>query len=376
MNSTACRACGGSSGDTVLDLGEQPPCDLFPLADDVGPDPVYPLQMWLCDGCGLAQLRADPMLAEEPRGVEPAALGAQATEAVELIGAAGVLEGRSSVAEYGSPHGGSWLGLLARRGVMNVGPSDTADLIIDSFGLMHAADQRSALREREQRLNVGGILLLQFHSLDAILRHGQWNVLRHGHFAYYSTTALDQILTPHGLHATAIWRFDLYGGTYLLAVRRASESSTSFDNDLSETLSNDRAVGVRNPKVLRKLQNEAESHAVSLRNWLLSQQAERRAVLGYGAASRAVSLLVRAGIDRSLLAGIVDASPAKQGRRMPGTDVPIVEPSVLADRSPLSVLLFVPDLLDEVRDAFPEVESGGGRWVDAESPNLEPEASG
>jgi hypothetical protein len=31
------------------------------------------------------------------------------------------------------------------------------------------------------------------------------------------------------------------------------------------------------------------------------------------------------------------------------------------------VLLFVPDLLAEVRAAFPEVETAGGRWVDVES---------
>jgi hypothetical protein len=31
------------------------------------------------------------------------------------------------------------------------------------------------------------------------------------------------------------------------------------------------------------------------------------------------------------------------------------------------VLLFVPDLLAEVRHAFPQVEESGGSWVDAEA---------
>ena len=50
---------------------------------------------------------------------------------------------------------------------------------------------------------------------------------------------------------------------------------------------------------------------------------------------------------------------------MPGTDIPVVGPAELAARRPDAVLLFVPDLLAEVRDAFPEVEAAGGRWVDA-----------
>jgi len=62
----ACRACRGTSGDLVLDLGLQPACDYFPPAGDAGPDPEYPLQMWLCASCGLAQLMDDPTAPESP----------------------------------------------------------------------------------------------------------------------------------------------------------------------------------------------------------------------------------------------------------------------------------------------------------------------
>src|SRR6202012_1673654 len=115
MDKHACRACRGSAGDLVLDLGEQPACDYFPRANDLGPDPVYPLQMWLCSSCGLAQLLADPTVPEEPRGTQPAALVAQAAGAGEKVGVAGLLSDRRVVAEYGSRHGGSWLDLLADR---------------------------------------------------------------------------------------------------------------------------------------------------------------------------------------------------------------------------------------------------------------------
>ena len=76
-------------------------------------------------------------------------------------------------------------------------------------------------------------------------------------------------------------------------------------------------------------------------------------VLGYGAASRAVALLRWAEADQSLIRAVVDASPAKQGLRMPGTDIPIVSPDRLAHYRPAAVVLFVADLLPEVRTAFP-----------------------
>ena len=99
MNNHSCRACHSRSGLLVLDLGEQPACDYFPKWDDPGPDPVYPLQMWLCSSCGLAQLLTDPTLAEEPKGTEPAALVAQAADAVGRGGAAGLLPAGARVTE-------------------------------------------------------------------------------------------------------------------------------------------------------------------------------------------------------------------------------------------------------------------------------------
>src|SRR5262249_6956358 len=92
-----------------------------------------------------------------------------------------------------------------------------------------------------------------------------------------------------------------------------------------------------------------------------------RKVLGYGAASRAVALLCHAHVSRELLPAVVDASPAKQGLRMPGTDIPVTDPAELASNRPDAVVLFVPDLLAEVRNAYPELETAGGRWVDAEA---------
>jgi hypothetical protein len=371
MSEHSCRACRGTEGLLVLDLGEQPACDYFPAAGDPGPDPVHPLQMWLCASCGLAQLVADPTVPEEPRGAEPAALVAQAAAAVGAIAAAGLLTGARTAAEFGSPHGGSWLGLLAGRGLAPVADGEPADIVLDCFGLMHAPDQGAALAQRAARLAPGGVLLLQYHALDTIIRLGQWNALRHGHYAYYSTTALTRMLAAAGLRPTAAWSFELYGGTVLLAARRdgdpAGQPGAQPDAELAALLARDAATGVTDPAALAGLQASVQDCANALHAWLAGQQAAGRSVLGYGAASRAVALLRSAGAGRDLLPAVADASPGKQGLRMPGTDIPVVAPAQLARRRPDEVLLFLSDLLPEVRAAYPEVEAEGGRWVDVET---------
>jgi hypothetical protein len=370
MTEMTCRACRQRIGSVVLDLGEQPASDFFPRIEDPGPDPVYPLQMWLCSACHLAQLAADPTVPDEPRGAEPAALVSQAAEAVRRVAAAGLLPAGGRVAEYGSPHGGSWLGHLAAQGLSPAQAAEPADVVLDCFGLMHSADQAADLAGRVARVSAGGVLLLQYHSLAAIVGKEQWNALRHGHYAYYSATTLVDMLGRHGFKPQRAWQFPLYGGTVLLAASHGTgraEAGWASAESVQALLAAEARAGVSRPDAFRRLQRSVWTRAEALHDWLVSQRSAGRRVLGYGAASRAVSLLRQARADSSLLPAVVDSSPAKRGLRMPGTDIPIVGPAELAARQPDSVLLLLPDLRAEVRAAFPEVERTGGRWTDAET---------
>ncbi|KAA9150523.1 class I SAM-dependent methyltransferase [Amycolatopsis acidicola] len=355
----SCRACGSTAGDLVLDLGEQPPCDLFPAAADPGPDPLFPLRMWLCGQCSLAQLLEDPGTREEPAGVEPKALTDQAAHAVRVLRDAGVVRPGATVIEFGSPHGGSWLPLLRAEGMVDAAPGEPADVVLDCFGLMHEADQRAAMAGRAERLAPGGVLLMQYHSLASILAGKQWNALRHGHFAYYSTPAAITLAASAGLRPGRSWTFPLYGGTVLLELGRDLTPAQATE----ERVRAERAAGVADAAVVGGLGREAEAGGARLRELLTDRAKAGKRVIGYGAASRAVVLLWSAEIDIDLLPVIVDASPAKQGRRMPATRIPVETPRLLAGSPPDAVLLFVPDLLPEVRAAHPALGRPGCEWI-------------
>ncbi|RDI67728.1 class I SAM-dependent methyltransferase [Nocardia pseudobrasiliensis] len=349
-----CRACGSTMLRTVLDLGEMPAADHFPHREEsFDADPLHALAMALCERCGLAQLAEDDTVTDEPRGVEPRALREQAADAVRRIAATGMLRGRT-VREFGSPHGGTWLPLLAAHGCLEIAHAP-ADIVVDSFGIMHAPDQRAAAAERAAAVRAGGVLLLQFHSLAAILAQRQWNALRHGHFAYYSLTALCELFAAAGLYPATAWEFDLYGGTVLVAfVHRA----VTPDPRVREILESE--AGLTDPATLAPLQDSADRQAAALRHWLGHEADRHHRIYAYGAASRAVALFARAGLRRSQLAGVADASLTKQGRRMPGTDIPIICPAELVAAQPDRILLTLPDLAREVEESLPSLR---GRWV-------------
>ena len=352
---TACRGCGKAEVTRVVDLGKVPAADHFPLAADPvrAEEASHALAMDVCCVCGLAQLADDDTVADEPRGVEPQALKDQAEDAIGQVAAVGLAtwEYRPRIRKpawwYMDP--------AARRTWVHDG--DVAGGCGAGLFRYHARTRPAEAFERRARVTApDGVLLLQYHSIATIVEQGQWNALRHGHFAYYSLTALMYLLSTVGMRVATAWEFDLYGGTVLVA---AVHGAAVPDETFKRILATEEALGVTNPDCICRLQHYADRHVDSLRNWLEEEAEAGRTVLGYGAASRAVALFSRAGLNSDLLAAVADASVAKQGRRMPGTDIPIISPDELLAARPDRVLLTLPDLLPELRARMPELD---GRW--------------
>ena len=82
---------------------------------------MFPLRLWLCADCGLAQLVDDAELPDEPEGLEPAALTEQRHDAVLAAAAAGLLPAGATVVEGRTPHGGSWRTELEALGLRWIG---------------------------------------------------------------------------------------------------------------------------------------------------------------------------------------------------------------------------------------------------------------
>lgn len=361
----ACRGCGDPALSRVLNLGVVPAADYFPwVTEPLNPEEAcHPLAMSVCHSCGLAQLADDDTVAEEPRGIEPQALRDQSFAAITDVTEAGWLRG-SRVREFGSPHGGTWIPHLADRGYAT--STAEADVVLDCFGIMHEPDQRAAFAQRAEALRPGGVLLLQYHSIVTIVEQSQWNALRHGHFAYYSLSTLTRLLDEIGMRIVTAWEYGLYGGTVLLAAVRGDARP---DDSVLRILAAEKALGITRPETVARLQRSVDKHVGSLRLWLDQEAAAGHTVVAYGAASRAVAVLSLAGIDSQLLPAVVDASPAKQGRRMPGTDIPIVSPDELVRSNPDRVLLTLPDLLPELQERYPDLD---GRWqIDGQWSDIE-----
>lgn len=366
-----CRGCAGENVVPVVDIGAQPCADYFPAAETPGPDPRWPLELWLCRICTLVQLGpVEPLLEEPPLAVESATSLAHAEASVkELLRDHPELAGRV-VHEFASHHGGSWLGHLGAAGCRTTSGDERADLVVDVHGIAHEPAVGEMFEIRADRLAPEGLLVLEFHHLLPLLRGNQFDTIRHGHWSYLSLGAVGRLAERYGLALESVRQVDLFGGSLQVMLRHAT-ATPGPDRAVTDLLAEEKAAGLDAPARLSELQQHTVTTAAALHDLLTRYAAEGRSVLGYGAPSKAPALLGVSGVGPDLLPFTVDAAPGKHGRRIPGVGVPIRPVDDLRAARPDVVLILTWDIADEV---ISQLEAGGGWGASYVVPLPEPHA--
>ncbi len=99
--------------------------------------------------------------------------------------------------------------------------------------------------------------------------------------------------------------------------------------------------------------------------FLLEARQQGKSVAAYGAAAKGNTLMNFAGVRGDLIEFVVDQNPAKQGKFMPGSRIPIVDESVLRAARPDYVLILAWNLKDEIMRQLSCVKEWGARFVTA-----------
>jgi hypothetical protein len=86
-------------------------------------------------------------------------------------------------------------------------------------------------------------------------------------------------------------------------------------------------------------------------------------VAAYGAAAKGSTLLNTFGIGKDVLDFVADRSTHKQGRYMPGVDVPIVAAEELAERRPDYCLLLTWNFAEEILAQQKAYRDAGGKFI-------------
>ncbi len=121
------------------------------------------------------------------------------------------------------------------------------------------------------------------------------------------------------------------------------------------------------PQTYQKFQARADRIKNDLLGFLVDARSRGRTVVGFGAAAKANTLLNYAGIRADLIRYVVDDTPAKQGKFMPGSRIPV---RASFDDRPDYIVVFPHNWRAEITVRLASMRAAGVKLVFA-SPQLE-----
>lgn len=399
-----CRHCAEELALQLVDLGTAPPSNAYLTVEALQrPERRFPLRVLVCERCWLVQTE-DFTNAHELFDADYAYFSGVSTSwqahAELYVGemvARFKLNGKSRVVEVAA-NDGYLLQFVKARGIPCIGVEPTAstaaaarakgiDVVQDFFGrrlagemsarglqadlltannvLAHVPDINDFVAGFAALLKPHGVATFEFPHLLRLMDDAQFDTIYHEHFSYLSLTALQAVFEKARLQVFDVQELPTHGGSLRVFAQRADASTHAEVHTVDKMLQRESDAGVRTAAYYRGLQMRAERIRDDLLGFLSQAKAEGRSVMGYGAAAKGNTLLNFAGVGPELLRCVVDLNPAKQGKFMPGSRIPIVGRQVL-DSEPPDYLLVLPwNIFPEVRQQNAALATQGTRFVTA-----------
>ena len=113
-------------------------------------------------------------------------------------------------------------------------------------------------------------------------------------------------------------------------------------------------------------ERDAETAKAELLKILVESKLAGKKVAAYGAAAKGNTFLNYAGIKSDLISYVVDRNPAKQGKWMPGSRIPIVDEAHLKQHQPDVIVILPWNIKSEVLAQLSYAKGWGARFVVAQ----------
>jgi SAM-dependent methyltransferase len=404
-----CRFCRAPLTHTVVDLGLQPLSNAYLTEDqfEAGTEKVYPLHARVCDRCFLVQVE-DVVPADAIFDATYAYFSSYSTSWLEHCRAyaeAAVrrfgLGPRSRVVEVAS-NDGYLLQYFLQAGVPVLGIEPTAntaevarakgvDTEVGFFGeaagralaargvqadLMHGANVLAHVPDIgdfvagfRHVLKPEGTLTFEFPHLLRLIEKVQFDTIYHEHFSYLSLVAVDRVLAAGGLRAYDVEELWTHGGSLRLYCCHAG-AGFAETAALKAVRAAEHAAGLDRIEAYAGFAARVEAVREGVLAYLAGAQGAGRKVAAYGAAAKGNTFLNYCGVGPEAVVAAFDRNPHKQGKRLPGSHIPILPPGAIPGVRPDDVLILPWNLKAEIMGELAYIRDWGGRFVTA-APEVE-----
>jgi SAM-dependent methyltransferase len=242
--------------------------------------------------------------------------------------------------------------------------SQLADVIAANNVLAHVPDINDFVSGVALLLKEDGVATFEFPHLLNLVANNQFDTIYHEHYSYLSLTAVSRIFERNGLSVFDVEEIPTHGGSLRVFAQRGA-ATRSRTAAVTRLLDRERSVGVLTDTYYAGFQSRTDRVKNDFLRFLVDAKREGKKVAGYGAAAKGNTLMNYAGVRPDLMPYVVDKSPAKQGKFLPGTRIPIVSEERIRSEHPDFVVVLPWNLWDEVTTDLSYMRDWGGRCVRA-----------
>ena len=396
-----CRFCGAGLQRTFVDLGMSPLCETYPSPADLNRGEVYyPLHVYVCEECFLVQLEqyesAENIFSDYAyfSSYSDSWLKHADNYCNKMMTRIG-LNGQSFVVEVAS-NDGYLLQYFVKRNVpvLGIEPASNvakvavekgvptlvrffgaqlaeelaaegrcADLVLGNNVLAQVPDLNDFVEGLKILLKPDGVLTLEFPHLLRLIQRNEFDTIYHEHFSYFSMISTVRILEAHGLKVFDVEELMSHGGSLRVYACRAESQTHDIEPKVRELIAEEQRAGLASVEGYDSFARQVKQTKLALVDFLLTAAQQGKSVAGYGAPGKSATLLHYCGIGKDLIEYTVDRSQYKQGRFLPGTHIPIYDPSRIRETKPDYVVILPSNLKDEIMEQLQFIREWGGRFV-------------
>jgi SAM-dependent methyltransferase len=399
---TTCRSCESGRLQSVLDLGNLCVSNFADVPDSAR-WPRVPLDLILCEECGLVQLRhttppewlyAHYWYKSGISATMCAALADIARKAAHFAG----LQAGDSVLDIGC-NDGTLLRSYPYDGIRRVGFEPAENLaceaaagtdrivpeffssrpvvgeqfrVVTSIAMFYDLEDPSAfVADVASILMEEGVRVIEMHYLPVVLEHNAFDSICHEHLEYYSLSSLEPLLARHGLLVADVETNEVNGGSFRVYVvhRDSPAASVPARRERVDAMrAREQTAGLCSPTVYQELGVRVRQIGAKLQGWIRDERRHGKETSVYGASTKGNTLLQVFGLDHTMIRSAAERNPEKWGKYTVGTWIPIV--SEAEARAHADNFLVLPwHFMDEIQIREHDFLARGGKLV-APLPNL------
>ena len=352
-----CRVCDSNNLELVIDLGEQPWCNHFLKAEEVGKEPFYPLRVLFCRDCSTSQLdftvKKEIMFGDHTylSGVTKSLSEHFRQIAFEVDSSFFKDKKEKSILDIGS-NDGTQLKHFQDLGyeVLGVESSKTTAKIANDAGVptmqaffneetmlkigkqfdvfnasgvfFHLEELHSVCRAIKKGLKKDGVFVVQFLYMKSIMENLAFDQIYHEHLLYYTLKTIETLLNRHGLTMFDANLASIHGGSIIgyishVGSRSASERLTAMRTEEDES-------GCNSIEAYRNFDVRIKQMKKENIEFLEDAHASGKKVYGFGAPVKGNTMLNFFGVGPRLIQCLVEKNELRRGLYSPGMHIPLL----------------------------------------------------